>query len=138
MTKAVEVDRRDEAVQKLLGDECPSIRYWTFRDVLGRSENDDEVRDVRGRIASWSPFRAIFKEQHVDGYWGEPEDVYWPKWTASVWPLILLAELGVPGTDPLVRRGCEQFLKTIGCEDPACRPKFLADTSPSCDVTVHR
>ena len=100
MTKTVELNMHGQVVQRLLGDECQSIRYWTLRDVLGRSENDDEVREAQGRISSWSPVRAIFKEQHAYGYWAEPEDVYWPKWTASVWPLILLAELGVPGTNP--------------------------------------
>src|SRR5262245_17688070 len=111
MTNTVELDRREQAIQKLLGDESPSIRYWMLRDILGRAESDEQVREAQARIPSWSPVRAILNEEHSDGYWAEPEDVYWPKWTASVWPLILLAELGVPGTNASVRRGCEYFLK---------------------------
>ena len=124
MTKSVELNMHGQVVQRLLGDECPSIRYWTLRDILGRSENDREVVEAQAGIPSWSPIRAIFNEQHADGYWAEPEDVYWPKWTASVWPLILLAELGVPGTNSAVRRGCEYFLKMMDGQDRSWPPNF--------------
>src|SRR5215510_4789506 len=97
MMKAVEVSTWSQAIQNLLGDDCPSIRYWTLKDILERSENDRELVDARERIVSWPPIQSVLRDQHADGYWAEPEDVYWPKWTATVWPLILLAELGVPG-----------------------------------------
>src|SRR5215467_8321234 len=113
----IEVDERNAVVQKLLSDECPSIRYWTLRDILGRSERNGEVVEAQGRIASWPPILSVLKEQHTDGYWGEPEDFYWPKWTATVWPLILLGELGVPGTNLAVKRGCEYFLKVMDGQD---------------------
>jgi len=66
----------------------------------------------------------VFKEQHEEGYWGEPENVYWPKWTATVWPLILLAELGAPGTSEAISRGCEYFLKIMDGQDRSWPPNF--------------
>ena len=124
MTSSVEVEKKDPGIGWLLSSDCPSIRYWTFRDLLVKGENDSEVVEARSRIPSWPPIQEVLKEQHVDGYWAEPEDVYWPKWKATVWPLILLAELGVPVNLPEVKRGCEYFLKVMDAQGPSWPPNF--------------
>ncbi len=118
------MSRHGHAVQGLLRDESPSIRYWALRDLLGKGESNEAVRDAQAGIGSWSLARAVLSDQNSHGYWAEPEDVYWPKWTASVWPLILLAELGVPGTNPAVKRGCEYFMKTLDGQDRSWPPNF--------------
>ncbi len=122
MTKAVEVGRQDEALSWLLDQENPSVRYWTLKDLLGKSEDDREVVASRNKIASYSPVAELLKEQHPEGYWGEPEDVYWPKWKATVWALILLAEMGFDGKLPVVRRGCEYFLRVMDGQDRSWPP----------------
>jgi hypothetical protein len=94
---------------------------------LDRSENDLELVQSQNSIASWGPVAEYLREQNSEGYWGFPEDVYWPKWTASVWALILLAEMGVPGDNPRVRVGCEYFLKTIGGQDKSWPPPKYAE-----------
>jgi len=55
-------------------------------------------------------------EQHSEGYWASGEDVYWPKWTATVWPLILLGEIGVRARI-LDQEGSEYFLKVMDAQD---------------------
>ncbi len=128
MTSAVEVAKEDRAVEWLLDSKNPAVRYWTLRDILGRLETDDEVVQARERIASWTPVAEYLREQHSDGYWGSGEDVYWPKWTATVWPLILLAEIGVPGSHPSIRKACEYFLKVMDAQDrPWPQPKYPDD-----------
>ncbi len=122
MTKSVEVEKRDPGISWLLGSDSPSVRYWALRDLLGMPENDPGVVGVRKRIASWAPIEGLLKEQHADGYWAEPEDVYWPKWKATVWPLILLAEMGVPGELPAVKRGCDYFLRMMDSQDRSWPP----------------
>ncbi len=118
---------RDQAVSWLLKQDNPSIRYWTLRDLLGRSDNDPDVAAARDGVASSGPVAEYLKEQHPDGYWGFPEDVYWPKWRATVWPLILLAELGLPGKNPSIRAGCEYFLKVMGDQDRSWPPPKYPD-----------
>ncbi len=120
----VEAERRDQAVTWLLNSNTPSIKYWALRDLVGRLESDSEVAVLRRRIVSWPPIETLLKEQHTDGYWAEPEDVYWPKWKATVWPLILLAEMGVPGELPAVKRGCEYFLRAMDAQDHSWPPNF--------------
>ena len=117
MTSTVEVAKEDKAVEWLLDNTNPALRYWTLRDILGKPETDDEVIQAQERIVSWTPVAENLKEQHSEGYWADREDVYWPKWTATVWPLILLGEIGVPGSHPSIRKACEYFLKVMDVQD---------------------
>ena len=119
---------QDRAVDWLLRQDNPSIHYWTLRDLVDRSDNDTELVRARHNIVSWDPVKQYLEEQHADGYWGFAEDVYWPKWRATVWALLLLGELGVPGNHPQIRAGCEHFLKTIaGQEKSWPPPKYAFD-----------
>jgi len=105
----------------------PAVRYWTLRDILGEPNDGDEVVRAREQIASWTPVAEYLKEQHSDGYWGDREDVYWPKWTATVWPLILLGEIGVPGSHPSIRKGCEYFMQVMDGQDRSWPPPKYSD-----------
>ena len=127
MTRTVELAEEDRVVSWLLKQDNPGVRFWTLRDLLGRSETNPEVVAARNSIGSWGPVAELFREQRPEGFWGEPEDVYWPKWRATVWQLILLAELGVPGDDPRVRRGCEYFLRMMDLQDRAWPPANYPD-----------
>jgi len=128
LTSVVEVATQHKAVQWLLDSKNPAVRYWTLKDILGKPETDDEVMQAREHIASWTPVAEYLREQHPDGYWGSGEDVYWPKWTATVWPLILLAEIGVPASHSSIRKACEYFLKVMDAQDrPWPQPKYPDD-----------
>ena len=116
MSSTVEVAKWDQAVAWLLKNENPSVRYWTLRDILERSQSDAEVVSALNGIESWGPVAEYLREQHPAGHWGDGEDVYWPKWKATVWALILLAELGVPRTNPSIREA-----RSIFCELWTCR-----------------
>ncbi len=124
----------ERTVQWLLSQDHPGIRYWTLHDLLGGSENDPEASSDRGQIASYGPVAELLREQHPEGYWGEPEDCYWPKWRATVWPLILLAEMGLPGNDPRIRNACEYFLKMAMSQDGSWPPPDY----PEGDLTGYR
>ena len=107
--------KEDKAVAWLLDSKNPSIRYWTLKDLLGEPENEYEVVQAREQIASWTPAAEYLNEQHSEGFWGSREDVYWPKWTATVWPLILIGRdwsLRITSVDPEWLR---VFLEGHGC-----------------------
>src|SRR5207244_12797801 len=78
-------------------------------------------------IASWGHGAEDLEELQPAGYWGDGEDVYWPKWSATVWALILLGEMGVPGTNPSIKRGCEYFLRVIDGQDRSWPPPKYPD-----------
>lgn len=128
MPRTVELSKHDQAVAWLLKDNNPAIRYWTLKDLLGKTETDPEVVSALDQITRWNPIAQYIREQHPAGCWGDGEDVYWPKWRATVWALILLAELGVPGTHQAIKKGCEYFLSVMDKQDrswPA--PKYPDD-----------
>ncbi len=119
------------ATKWLLSQDNPAIRYWALRDLEGRSHTDPEVVSWRGRIASWKPVADLLREQHSEGYWAEAEDCYWPKWRATVWPLILLAELGVPRDHPSTRSGSEYFLRMMESQDRSWPPHEYPEGDPT-------
>jgi hypothetical protein len=128
MSRTSEITKQELALEWLLKSESPAIRYWALTDILGRTKTDPDVVSTRSKISSWAPIAEYLGEQHPAGYWADGEDVYWPKWRATVWALILLAEMGVPGTNPSIKIACEHFLSIMDKQDrswPA--PKYPDD-----------
>ena len=93
----------------LLEKEDPPIRFHALHDILGRSLNDPEVKKARQRIRDYRPVRKLLRMRNREGYWPPKNTFYNPKWTASVWPLMLLGEMGLP-PDEGVKTACERFL----------------------------
>lgn len=88
----------------------PAVRYFALRDLLDRSPDEAEVRQAGKEMMTSGPVPAILATQHPDGYWAKPGGGYSPKYQATVWQIIFLAELGADPADERVRRGCEYLL----------------------------
>jgi len=99
---------KDAALEWLLEPSNPSVRFHTLTDVLGRPSRDLEVVAAKKRIANYGPVKKTMSAQTRDGYWRPKETCYRPKWTAAVWPLVLLGELGSEA-DPRIKAECERF-----------------------------
>ncbi|MFA5308756.1 MAG: nitrogen fixation protein NifH [Dehalococcoidales bacterium] len=84
----------------------PAIRYYTLRDILGRDENDKEVKAAKAAIMASGPVPVILAAQHTKGYWGKPG----PRYTGTMPALVYMAQFGADGADPRVRAGCEILL----------------------------
>ncbi len=85
------------------------IRFHALRDLLGRSLKDEEVRGAQKSIKAYSPVRKILRTRTKEGYWPPKDTFYHPKWTSTVWPLMLLGEMGFT-LDEGVKSACEKFL----------------------------
>ena len=107
----------DALLNWLLEPDNPSARLLALRDWMGRSEDDDEVVAARASIMSSPPVRAILDAQYPDGYWVKPDRGYSPKYKASIWQLIFLADLGARRTEPVARAG-EMMEEIISCSRP--------------------
>ena len=127
MQQAVKGEKWTAGVSWLMRQDSPSIRYWTMKDLLGYAENDPELSKARSKIPDSSLVSQILGEQRDGGYWAEAEDCYWPKWQATVWNLILLAEFGLSGDHPQVKKGCEFFLETMDAQDRSWPPPEYPD-----------
>ncbi len=101
----------------LLEPENPSARYLALTELLDRPPDDAEVVAARAAIPNVDPARSILDAQFAGtdpargptGYWVKPDVGYSPKYRATVWQVLFLAQLGAPPIEP-IRRACEYVL----------------------------
>ena len=83
----------------------PAVRYYALRDILGRDENDSEVKAAKAAIMTTGPVPVILAAQQPEGYWGKR-----PRYTGTMSAVVFLAQLGADGSDPRIRAACEILL----------------------------
>ncbi|HII40359.1 MAG TPA: terpene cyclase/mutase family protein [Thermoplasmata archaeon] len=106
-----------EVLEWLLEPSQPAVRFATLVDLLDRGQKDPDVREARAAIPTRGWARDILRSQRPEGHWESREDLYRPKYTATIWRLIVLADLGMTAGDARVRRACERFLSEYARED---------------------
>lgn len=85
----------------------PGVRYFALRDLLGRPADDHEVAAAQEAVMRTGPIPAILDAQYPEGYWVKPGPGYSPKYRATLWQVLFLAQLGADGRDERVRRAVE-------------------------------
>lgn len=80
------------AIDWLLESNDPGVRYLTLRDLT-----DADAKDLReaGKLAhETGPISHVLARMGSEGYWESPGSGYYPKYTGTVWSVVLLAQLG--------------------------------------------
>lgn len=95
----------------LLEKNNPSVRYFTFRDILGKSANNPEVTEAQQSIMEKGVVPVILAKQEKEEYWGASQRFYTDKYKGTVWQLLILAELGADGKDTRILNACEFILE---------------------------
>ena len=108
---------RADVLDWLLQPSQPAVRYRALVDLLDRTSGDPDVRQARAAIPRRGWAADILKSQRPGGFWEAREDLYRPKYTASIWRFIVLADLGMTAKDPRMRRASELFLTTYARAD---------------------
>ncbi len=101
----------DRVLDWLLEKDNPSVRYFTLRYLLDRSDDDRDVQAARRAIMQSEPVQKILAAQKPEGYWVKPGSGYTPKYQSTAWQILFLAELGADGHNKQVRRGCDYLLE---------------------------
>lgn len=94
----------------MLEPDQPAVRYYALVDLLAHPNNDADVRDAYVKIPKRGWAYDVLATQHAGGYWESREDLYRPKYTATIWRLIVLSDLGMTAKDERIRESCELFL----------------------------
>ncbi len=94
-------------VEWLLEKENPSVRFFTFRDLLDRKEIDSELQNARATIRSSDIIKKLFSKQKPEGYWAESQSPYLPKYKSTYWQIMILGQLGMDKSDKRARKACE-------------------------------
>jgi hypothetical protein len=91
--------------------ENPAVHYFALRELLDRPEDDPEVHQAKLEIMTTGPVPTILAAQHPEGYWNKAGAGYSPKYRATAWQIILLAELGADPNDERVQHSCDYLLR---------------------------
>jgi hypothetical protein len=109
---------KQQSLDWLLETNNPAIRYHTLVDVFGKSPKDAEVKKTKQRVKQYGPVKKVLRARNSQGYWPPSDTCYTPKWKSTVWPLMLLGEMGLP-PDEGVKNSVERFLEMHQVENGA-------------------
>lgn len=105
------------ALDWLLEEDQPSVRYLALTQLLGKPEDDPEVVAAREMITRKGWAADILAEQKRGGHWVSDEDLYRPKYLSTNWMLLILSDLGLTKEDPRIHKACELWIERFAKED---------------------
>jgi hypothetical protein len=97
--------------------EQPAARYRALVALMDHDESSSDVRQARSEIPERGWAARILRNQKAGGFWESRKDLYLPKYTATIWNLLVLADLGMTAQDERIRRPCEFFLDEYSRKD---------------------
>jgi hypothetical protein len=103
---------KGDPVPWLLEKSDPAVRAQTLRSLLDKGPRDPELRDAQQRAMNAPPIATILRRQKPDASW-PGANVWGPKYEATHWTNLLLAEYGVDPGDPRVRRAARYVLEEL-------------------------
>lgn len=106
-----------DTVEWLLEEDQPSVRYRTLTQLLDKPESDPDVKSAREMIVKKGWAAALLSKQSEGGWWVNEKSLYQPKYSASNWMLLVLADLGLTRTEPRITRACELWIERFAKPD---------------------
>src|SRR2546425_4585272 len=105
------------AVDWLLEEHQPSVRYLTLTQLLGRPLDDPEVVAAKDMITRKGWAQEILAKQDPAGWWVSEESLYQPKYLSTNWMLLILADLGLTKADPRIKKACDLWIERFAKDD---------------------
>ena len=94
----------------LLEPNDAGVQYLAMRDLI--ETNANELRIARQRAHNGGPIAQVLSKMEKEGYWEQPGAGYYPKYTGTVWSVILLAQLGASTeVDSRIATACSYLLE---------------------------
>lgn len=87
-----QIRHETELVAWLLEPEDVGVRYLALRDLV--KAQSKQIRAAALRAHTAGPIACVLDKMKKGGYWQQPGPGYDPKYTGTVWSIILLAQLG--------------------------------------------
>ncbi len=95
----------------------PAARFRYLVDVEGESPHSGEAREALVAIARRGWAADILRQQDRRGFWVGRESLYRPKYVATNWRLLVLAELGLTVRHPAIRKAVDLMFADYGSSD---------------------
>jgi hypothetical protein len=102
-----------KVIQWLLENDQPVARYYTLVDLLGRSEDDPDVRSARSRIPRVGWANDQLRNQRSEGFWEAHEPRNFREWVdflyaspflSTNWRALVLSDFGLDATNPRIKK----------------------------------
>lgn len=126
-----------DPVAWLLDGEEPAVRHRALRELLGRAADDPDVVAARALAMRTDPIAAILAAQDAAGWWARPGSGYLPKYTATIWQVVFLDQLGADGNDPRIRTACEYVIEHTQTSAGGFGMVFRGEAIPPPSMTIH-
>ncbi len=110
------VPRRDRSAW-LADPAQPAARYRYLVEVEGVPPESEPARTALRQIPRRGWAADILRKQDPRGFWVHRKTLYRPKYVATNWRLLVLADLGLTVRTPGVRRGVDLMLEDYGGSD---------------------
>jgi hypothetical protein len=94
----------------LLEENNPSVRYFTLKNILDRTEDDNEVQAAKQELMQIGIVPIMLQRQMETEYLQTYSRFYTYKYKGLAWSLITLAELGAEATPQIIEQ-CEYLFK---------------------------
>jgi hypothetical protein len=101
----------------LLAKDQPAIRYRTLTELLGRDENDLEVRDAKRQILRKGWASEILARSTPGAGWADATSQYQPKYLSTNWMMLVLSDLGLSRSDPRMAELCEFWMRGFAAKN---------------------
>ena len=94
----------------LLEPDDIGVRYMALRDLV--ESDKEELIAARNKAYSQGPIARVLENMNREGWWQKPGAGYSPKYTGTVWSVILLAQLGASAKiDERISTACSYLLE---------------------------
>jgi hypothetical protein len=110
----------DSIVAWLLDPSEPGIRYLASRDLARPKPGAAQLARLRAEVTERGAGARLLAG-YPKGWWGA-RGGYQPKYSAAVWKLQALADLGASGQDARIAEACERFLELHVAKDGGFLP----------------
>jgi len=93
----------------LLEPDDIGVRYLAMRDLV--KADSKELSAVKKSAHTGGPIASVLSKMEKEGYWEQPGAGYYPKYTGTVWSVILLGQLGASiDLDERIATACSYIL----------------------------
>jgi hypothetical protein len=119
------------SIEWLLEPEDIGVKYLSSRDLV--ETKIAEYAAIQKKAHSEGPIGLVLRRMNQEGYWEGPGPGYYPKYTGSVWSVILLAQLGATiKADKRVETACSYVLDHMLARDGQFTANGLASGTVDC------
>jgi hypothetical protein len=121
----------------LLDERAPAVRHLALRQLLDRPGDDPDVLDAQAAAMRSDPIAVILAAQNPAGWWVKPGSGYLPKYTASVWQVVFLDQLGADGTDQRIQTACAYLLDHAQTTNGGFGAVASGEARPAPSTAIH-